>query len=155
MWKQSVFAYIITGSRLYLITSHRDHCMSAIWILRVSSNNPPETIIQFWILSGLVFSIVCDQYVKLKSVNSTTTTFRWTRTHHQKATRCFWVAYISSEAVMQTFMCALNRILVTVVPWRQHQLSHRHQQKCFGHHYLQLFRYSVKAVVRDIFFTEA
>lgn len=76
MWKQSVLAYMITGTRLHLITSHWDHRMSAIWILRVFSNNPPETIIQFWTLSGLVFSIVCDQYVKLKFVNSTTTTFR-------------------------------------------------------------------------------
>lgn len=34
------------------------------------------------------------------------------------------------------------------------RLSHRHQQKRPGRHYLQLFQYSVKAVVKDIF-TEA
>lgn len=52
MWKQSVLAYIITGTRLHLITSHWDHRMSAIWILRVFSNNPPETCIfyrMWWI----------------------------------------------------------------------------------------------------------
>lgn len=88
----------------------------------------------------LFLSIICDQYVKLKFVNSTTTTFRGTRTHLWGGLHFFR----GSDANIDVW--------VKLNPGYSRSLKTRlTPAERFSHHYWQRFWYSVKAVVRDIF----